>query len=142
MIIDVDGDQIVLPYDIQLSNKWNKDFKRTSYLGGSVQGDWNPAVTRDITANTVLVRGDDLDRQVAMRNLDRQVAMRNLAGYAGIAHVRTPDGSSITCNVQIDESQSFDTKKVSYTLTMQAIDSDELEGMTLAEWEELHPVGE
>lgn len=133
MIIDVDGDQIVLPYDIQLSNKWNKDFKRTSYLGGSVQGDWNPAVTRDITANTVLVRGDDLDRQVAMRDL---------AGYAGIAHVRTPDGSSITCNVQIDESQSFDTKKVSYTLTMQAIDSDELEGMTLAEWEERHPVGE
>lgn len=133
MIIDVDGNQIVLPYDIQLSNKWNKDFKRTSYLGGSVQGDWNPAVTRDITANTVLVRGDDLDRQVAMRDL---------AGYAGIAHVRTPDGSSITCNVQIDESQSYDTKKVSYTLTMQAIDSDELEGMTLAEWEELHPVGE
>ena len=133
MIIDVDGDQIILPYDIQLSNKWNKDFKRTSYLGGSVQGDWNPAVTRDITANTVLVRGDDLDRQVSMRDL---------AGYAGIAHVRTPDGSSITCNVQIDESQSFDTKKVSYTLTMQAIDSDELEGMTLAEWEELHPVGE
>lgn len=133
MIIDVDGDQIVLPYDIQLSNKWNKDFKRTSYLGGSVQGDWNPAVTRDITANTVLVRGDDLDRQVSMRDL---------AGYAGIAHVRTPDGSSITCNVQIDESQSFDTKKVSYTLTMQAIDSDELEGMTLAEWEALHPVGE
>lgn len=133
MIIDVDGDQIVLPYDIQLSNKWNKDFKRTSYLGGSVQGDWNPAVTRDITANTVLVRGDDLDRQVAMRDL---------AGYAGIAHVRTPDGSSITCNVQIDESQSYDSKKVSYTLTMQAIDSDELEGMTLAEWEELHPVGE
>ena len=133
MIIDVDGDQIVLPYDIQLSNKWNKDFKRTSYLGGSVQGDWNPAVTRDITANTVLVRGDDLDRQVSMRDL---------AGYAGIAHVRTPDGSSITCNVQIDESQSYDSKKVSYTLTMQAIDSDELEGMTLAEWEELHPVGE
>ena len=133
MIIDVNGDQIVLPYDIQLSNKWNKDFKRTSYLGGSVQGDWNPAVTRDITANTVLVRGDDLDRQVSMRDL---------AGYAGIAHVRTPDGSSITCNVQIDESQSYDSKKVSYTLTMQAIDSDELEGMTLAEWEELHPVGE
>ena len=35
MIIDVDGEQIELPYNLELSNKWNKDFKRTSYLGGS-----------------------------------------------------------------------------------------------------------
>lgn len=133
MVIDIAGEQIVLPYNIELSNKWNKDFKRTSYLGGSVQGDWNPAVTRDLSANTVLVRGDDLDSQLAMRDL---------AGYAGIAHVRTPDGSSITCNVQVDERQSYDDQKISYTLTMQAIDSDTIDGMTLAEWEEMYPPGE
>ena len=133
MVIDVDGEQIVLPYNLELSNKWNKDFKRTSYLGGSVQGDWNPAVTRDLSANTVLVRGDDLDRQLAMRDL---------AGYAGIAYVRTPDGSSLTANVQIDERQSYDSRKVSYTLAMQAIDPEALDGMTLTEWEELHPIVE
>lgn len=133
MVIDVDGEQIVLPYNLELSNKWNKDFKRTSYLGGSVQGDWNPAVTRDISANTVLVRGDDLDRQLSMRDL---------AGYAGIAHVRTPDGSSLTVNVQIDERQSYDSRKISYTLTMQAIDPEALDGMTLTEWEEMHPIVE
>ncbi|MBR2653270.1 MAG: hypothetical protein IKD59_01835, partial [Lachnospiraceae bacterium] len=133
MVIDVDGEQIVLPYNLELSNKWNKDFKRTSYLGGSVQGDWNPAVTRDLTANTVLVRGDDLDRQLSMRDL---------AGYAGIAHVRTPDGSSLTVNVQIDERQSYDSRKISYTLTMQAIDPEALDGMTLTEWEEMHPIVE
>lgn len=98
-----------------------------------MQGDWNPAVTRDLSANTVLVRGDDLDRQLAMRDL---------AGYAGIAHVRTPDGSSLTANVQIDERQSYDSRKVSYTLTMQAIDPEALDGMTLTEWEELHPIVE
>lgn len=133
MVIDVDGEQIDLPYNLELSNKWNKDFKRTSYLGGSVQGDWNPAVTRDISANTVLVRGDDLDRQLSMRDL---------AGYAGIAHVRTPDGSSLTVNVQIDERQSYDSRKISYTLTMQAIDPEALDGMTLTEWEEMHPIVE
>lgn len=133
MVIDVDGEQIVLPYNLELSNKWNKDFKRTSYLGGSVQGDWNPAVTRDLTSNTVLVRGDDLDRQLSMRDL---------AGYAGIAHVRTPDGSSLTVNVQIDERQSYDSWKISYTLTMQAIDPEALDGMTLTEWEEMHPIVE
>ena len=126
MIIDVDGEQIELPYNIELSNKWNKDFKRTSYLGGAVQGDWNPAVTRDLSADTVLVRGDDLDRQLAMRDL---------AGYAGVAHVRTPDGSSLTCDIQISESQSYDTKKVTYSLTIQAVDPQEPSGLTLAEWE-------
>lgn len=129
MIIDVDGDQIELPYNIELSNKWNKDFKRTSYLGGSVQGDWNPAVTRDLSASTVLVRGDDLDRQLAMRDL---------AGYAGVAHVRTPDGSSLTCDIQINESQSYETKKVTYSLTIQAVDPQEPAGLTLAEWEAMH----
>ena len=129
MIIDVDGEQIELPYNIELSNKWNKDFKRTSYLGGSVQGDWNPAVTRDLSADTVLVR--DLD-------LDRQLAMRDLAGYAGVAHIRTPDGSSLTCDIQISESQSYETKKVTYSMTIQAVDPQEPAGMTLAEWEAMH----
>ena len=129
MIIDVAGEQIELPYNIELSNKWNKDFKRTSYLGGSVQGDWNPAVTRDLSADTVLAR--DLD-------LDRQLAMRDLAGYAGVAHIRTPDGSSLTCDIQISESQSYDTKKVTYSMTIQAVDPQEPAGLTLAEWEAMN----
>lgn len=129
MIIDVDGVQIELPYNITLQNKWTKDFKRTSYLGGSVRGDWNPAVTRDLTAETVIVRGDEVDKQLAMRDL---------AGYAGVAHIRTPDGSSLTCDIQIDESQSYDTKKVSYTLTIMAIDPGEPVGVTLEEWEAMH----
>lgn len=129
MIIDVDGEQIELPYNITLRNKWTKDFKRTSYLGGSVRGDWNPAVTRDLTAETVTVRGDEIDKQLAMRGL---------AGYAGVAHIRTPDGSSLTCDIQIDEAQAYNTKKVSYTLTIMAIDPGEPVGMTLTEWEAMH----
>jgi hypothetical protein len=46
------------------------------------------------------------------------MAMRDLAGFAGVAHVRTPDGSSLTADVQINEEQSYDTKKVSYSLTI------------------------
>lgn len=133
MVIDVGGDQIELPYDIELSNSWAKDFQRTTYLGGSVHGDWNPAVTRDLSANTVIIRGDDLDRQLSMRDL---------AGYAGVAHIRTPDGSSLTADIQISESQSYDTKKVSYSLTVKAIDPQNPVGMTLAEWNDAHPIGE
>ena len=94
-----------------------------------MQGDWNPAVTRDLSADTVLIRG---------RDLDRQLAMRDLAGYAGVAHVRTPDGSSLTCDIQISESQSYETKKVTYSMTIQAVDPQEPSGLTLAEWEAMH----
>lgn len=133
MVINVNGEQIELPYNIELSNKWNKDFKRTSYLGGSVQGDWNPAVTRDLSADTVLVRNLDLDRQLAMRDL---------ADYAGVAHIRTPDGSSLTCDIQISESQSYETKKITYSMTIQAVDPQEPVGLTLEEWDQMHPIGQ
>lgn len=132
MVIDVNGSQIELPYDITLQNSWSKDFKRTSYLGGSVQGDWNPAVTRDISANTVIVRGEDLDDQIEMRRL---------AGYAGAAHIRTPDGSSVACDIQVRESQSYDSQRVSYSLAIKVVDPQAPEGMTLAEWNSMNPVG-
>lgn len=129
MVIDVDGDQICLPYNIELSNSWNKDFERTTYLGGAVQGDWNPAVTRDMTANTVILRG---------RDLDRQMSMRDLAGYAGVAHIRTPDGSSLTADIQVNETYSYQNKRVTYTLAIKAIDPQGPEGMTLEQWMEMH----
>lgn len=126
MVIDVGGDQIELPYNIRLTNRWTKDFKRTSYLGGSVQGDWNPAVTRDLSAETVLIRNDDLDSALSMRDL---------AGFAGVAHIRTPDGSSLTADIQIQETQEYSTKKISYSMTVSAIDPGDPVGMTLEEWE-------
>lgn len=132
MVIDVDGDQIELPYNIELSNAWNKDFERTEYLGGAVQGDWNPAVTRDMTARTVLLRG---------RDLDRQLQMRSLAGYAGAAHIRTPDGSSLACDIQVRENMDYKSKRLSYTLTVMAIDPEEPDGMTLEQWKIMHPIG-
>ena len=131
MVIDVNGDQIVLPYNIELQNTWTKDFKRTTYLGGSIQGDWNPAVTRDFTANTVIIRGADLDEQVSMRGL---------ANYAGPAHIRTPDGSSVTCDIQVKETSSYREAKVTYSLAVKVVDPQEPDGMTLEQWQSMHPV--
>ena len=130
MIIDVNGDQIELPYNIELQNTWTKDFQRTTYLGGAVQGDWNPAVTRDTTANTVILRG---------RDLDKQISMRGLAGYAGLAHIRTPDGSSMACDIQVRETSSYQNKRVSYSMTIKVIDPPAPEGMLLADWQDMNP---
>lgn len=130
MVIDVNGDQIDLPYNIELQNVWTKDFERTVYLGGSIQGDWNPGVTRDITANTVILRG---------RDLDEQISMRGLANYAGPAHIRTPDGSSVACDIQVRETQTYQNKRVSYSLTIKVVDPQAPDGMTYAAWTRQNP---
>lgn len=124
IIVDFDGRQLVLPYDISMSNKWTKDFQLTNYLGGSQQGDWNPAVTRTATYNVTLIADeDDIE------------GMRALAAYNGICHIRTPEGSSYACDIQVTEAKAHsDWDAYKYTLTVTKVDSEEPDGMTLAEW--------
>ena len=126
-IIDFSEEQIVLPYDLSLSNKWAKDFTTTKYLGGSVEGDWNPAVTRTGTVKT---------RVAVQYDSDVISQMRRLANYAGICHVRTPDGSSFAANVNVTEDR--EEKKInmlaSFTLDISKVDSEGFDGVTYDDW--------
>lgn len=127
LVIDFDSNRVELPYNITLDNSWSKDFERTAYLGGHVAGDHNKAVTRDLTAGTVIAR-----------KLDTETAelMRRLARYTGICHVRTPEGSSFAADVQVSESRAFDSGVASYTLTIQKVDTVGFDAMTYEEWSE------
>lgn len=129
MLIDFDGQQIELKYNIELGNTWKKDFERTTYLGGAVVGEWNLAVTRDL---------DISSEAIVVYNLDMSTVekMRRLAVYSGICHIRTPDGSSFDCNIDVTENQGYNSDSASYRLKVLAIDEEELNGMTLKEWEE------
>ena len=125
MMIDFDGgESIALPYNLTVSNSWAKDFKRTVYLNGSVQGDWNKAVTRDASLSTVTIKADDA-------LIER---MRELAVNPQICHVRTPDGSSYDADLQISESAEYGSQLVSFDIKAQRIDPQEFEAMTLTEW--------
>lgn len=127
MVIDFDGQRAELEYNIGLGNKWAKDFERTTYLGGSVVGDHNKAVTRDLSSSSVLVRDD---------NGGMAHTMRALARYAGLCHVRTPEGSSFMADVQVDESMSYNSATIEYSLTIKRVDTVGLDGMTYTEWSE------
>ena len=127
LVIDFDGERAELPYNITLDNSWSKDFQRTAYLGGHVAGDHNKAVMRDLTAGTVTTR---------KTNTDVIETMRRLARYPGLCHVRTPEGSSFTADVQVSESLSFDSALASYNLTIQKVDMVGYDGMTEDEWRE------
>lgn len=130
VVIDFDDEQVVLPYNVSLNNGWSKDFTKTKYLGGSVQGDWNPAVERESSANVtipVIIEPETME------------AVRRLAVYPGVCHVRTPDGSSYAANVEVkdDREEKWIPRLSKVSLTISKVDGDgTFDGMTLAAWEE------
>ena len=128
-VIDFDGNRLECDFNQSISNSFTKDFKETQYLGGSVQGDWNPGIERSSSVNAVFINTYDPD---AIRTL------RALASYPGICHVRTKDGSSYAADVQVGDEISYDKagKVVSASLTITRVDPEGYDGMSLADWEE------
>ena len=125
LVIDFGHGRVELPWDLSLSNSWMKDFKQTVYLGGSVVGDWNRAVTRSLSATSVLVR---FDHEAEAADL------RMLARTADLCHVRTPEGSSFCADVQVSENRGYDSAKIAYTLKITAVDPEGFDAMTAEEW--------
>lgn len=122
VIIDFGDDRAIINYNLDLSNDWKKDFQETRYLGGSIQGDWNPGVSRTGKVSGVAVITDDPELINAMRRLSEHV---------GICHVRTPDGSSFSADVQVSESSSYSTagNQASYDLSITRVDQTNLVGI-------------
>lgn len=66
--------------------------------------------------------------------------MRRLATYPGICHVRTPDGSSFSCDIQVSEKKDHDNKmRTDFSLTIKKVDSEELDAVTEEQWNAEHP---
>ena len=117
-IIDFNGERLALPYNLEFSNSWEKDFEETKYLNGHVVGDWNAAVSRSGSIDAVLERNDA-----------RIATIRDLAAWNGICHVRTPDGSSFSANIEVSESMSYSTKARNYSFNITRVDPEEYEGV-------------
>lgn len=127
IIIDFDGDQLILPYDVVVDNSWSKDFIETKYLGGTVRGDWNPGVSKSASLST----------NIAVEyNPENIESVRRLAVYPGACHVRTPDGSSYTANVDVKENREDRqiNKLAKISLDITKVNSEGADGMTYAEW--------
>lgn len=128
-IIDFGDDQVILPYDLSLSTKWAKDFTQTKYLGGSIEGDWNPAVERTGSIKT---------RVAVQQDSELIELIRRLAVYPGVCNVRTPDGSSFAANVDVSEDREEQkiNKIASFGLEITRVDTQKKrgDGMTYKEW--------
>lgn len=126
-IIDFDDEQILIPFNLDLSHKWEKDFIETKYLGGSIQGDWNPAVSHTLSMHT--------DIAVEYQS-ETFLAMRRLARYPGVCHIRTPDGSSFAANISVseDREEKMINMIAKFSLEITRVDQENEDGMTWAEW--------
>lgn len=134
-IIDFGNGSVSLPYNLSLNSKWSKDFQQTSYLGGHIQGDWNPAVVRTGTINSVgivtLDEGTDEDHNIIE-------VMRELAIYPGVCNVRTPDGSNYAANINVteDREEKWVSKLAKYTLDITRVDNQSYDAMPYSVWQE------
>lgn len=117
-VIDFNGQQLTVPYNLELSNVWMKDFEETKYLNGHIVGDWTAAASRNGYINASFLRSDA-----------RIAIIKELAAWNGICHVRTPDGSSYSANVQVSESLSYSTKAVNYAFDITRVDPAGYEGV-------------
>lgn len=125
-IINFGGEYVEVRFNTKLSTSWKKDFKETKYLGGTVRGDWNPAISRTSTVNVSMQAND----------AENMAKMRRLSEYNGLCHVRTQDGSSFTADVQVTNSTGYDSggNVAQYTLNITRIEPEALDGLPYSEW--------
>ena len=126
-IIDFDGKQLVLYYNVDVGYSWAKDFQQTKYLGGSIQGDWNAGVSRTGSASAAMLTLTDAE-QIRL--------MRQLAEYTGPCHIRTKDGSSYTADIQVSEDRDHSDYDAiaTFSMTTTRISAETLDGLTYAQW--------
>lgn len=126
-IIDFGKSQIYLPYDLNVSNSWTKDFTETHYLGGSIQGDWKPGVSRKSSVKSTIIIEEDPETVEAIRRL---------AEWTGICHIRTPEGSSFACDIQVNEDREerWVNKLSKVSLSITRVESEGFDGMSYADW--------
>lgn len=126
-IIDFDGNQLRLLYNIDTSDSWEKDIQETSYMGGSVVIDWNKAVKRSGTINGIILTVTDQE-EIEL--------LRRLAVYTGQCHVRTQSGSSYSANVNVSEDHEHEKygTMASFSMSITRTDSQDMDGVTYEEW--------
>ncbi len=125
-LIDFDGERVEFEYDVDLADDHEKDFTETSYLDGSVVGDFGKAVKGSFSIDTVIMTED----------VDLIKTLARLADYAGPVHVRTKDGYSYWANVEVHKELGVQTghKIASFSFKAKRIDQGEPDGVLLEDW--------
>lgn len=91
--LDWDGKSVELPWDVEISDSWEKSFDKTKMLDGGVTGSWGPGSMMTGSYSSVMIRLEE-EEQIAL--------VRELARWAGPVFVRTVLGTAFPANVEVD----------------------------------------
>ena len=125
--IEFDGNTILLDHNVDLSSTWEKSYRETKYLGGTIEGDWLAGTSKSGSIKAVKLSEEEVS--------DLKV-LRDLAVYEGPVHIRTKEGASYNANVNYSEDESYSAggKVTTVNLSISRSGEAEPDGMTLAEW--------
>lgn len=90
-----DGKSLELPYNIQMTDEFEKDSEIMAFQDGTVNAYWNPAVTRTMTANSVIIKDVDL------YDVETFETVREMGQYPGPILVRAHNGICFAADVKV-----------------------------------------
>lgn len=106
-----------LPWNVDVSSTYSKDFENRVHMDGTVTGYWNSGSTLTGSLNTEICEIDCSDEEGSYK-LD---LCRQLATYAGPVFVRTPYGDAFCADVTVDISQNHNSPIATISLSYTAI---------------------
>ena len=84
---------VELPYNLAMSDGWEKGFELREHLDGTRAGYWNEGATRKASLSTDVVK---------VESAGQRRLLAALAQHAGPCFVRTPDGCAFPADVEVE----------------------------------------
>ncbi len=111
---DWDGTFVELPFNLVMTESYEKGFEARGHADGGVQGYFDRSVTMTGNFSTDLVK---------LRDQGQIDLVRRLGEYAGAVFCRTNTGMAFQCNAQVSElSIPFDSGAVAVQISVTAVD--------------------
>ncbi len=117
MRVDWDTGSVWLPWNLSVSESWEKGFEGRVYLDGTKEGWWTAGSERKASLSVDLAKAADGDVQASVRALAR---------WDGACFVRLPDGCAYEADVQVsglDYDQT--TPNVSVSISTEQVKCDD-----------------
>lgn len=118
--IDFGSEYVELPYNVSISDGYQKDFEVRRKMSGDMDGYWNDGVERHGGFSSDLIR---------IQEEEKAKTVRHLARHVGPCFVRTPDGCAYAADVEVS---SIGGARLSAALAV-SIDATEV-GLTRDFW--------
>ena len=108
-----DYNAVELPYNLSLSDSYDKNYETHQHIDGSRSGHWNPGVAKKGSFTTKLIKLD---------TPEQIMLVRDLGSYPGPVFARTPDGSAFQANVTVKQiSSSYDDLLLGVSIEAEAL---------------------